>query len=222
MHKTLLRQLQRALGADPVLTPELQELLQLISVTYEGFDKERVLSERSLEISSKELRLLVATLRTILDSVGEGILVLDENQKIAYFNKRFVEIWEIPAEQITAPQTEVVITSVINKVIDTEFLRRIIDQVNSCQGIGNDIRIKLINKSVVAVKSYPQLLEGKNVGKIWSFRDVTKYINFQEEIQEKVATLEQMNKTMVDRELKMIALKEKIALLEQKLGNIQQ
>jgi PAS domain S-box-containing protein len=210
--------MQRALGAHPVLSPKLQDLLQLVSVTYDGFDKERVLSERSLEISSKELRLLVATLRTTLDSVGEGILVIDENQKIAFFNKRFVKIWEIPAEEITPRLTEQVITTMTDKVVDHKFFRQIIDRANSGQEIGNDIRIKLVKNSSVAVKSYPQLLEGKNVGRIWSFRDITKYINFQEEIQDKVITLEQLNKTMVDRELKMIELKGRVEVLEQKLS----
>lgn len=218
MHRTLLRQIQRAFGDSPELGAELQDLLQMVSTTYDDFDKDRVLSERSLEISSKELRLAIAIMRTTLDSVGEGILVIDEDKKISFSNKRFVEIWEIPKEQITPKQTDEVVSAMIGKAADPEFFTQILDKANSGQDIGPDVRMKLLNGSVVATKTYPQLLEGKNVGRIWSFRDVTKYIKFQEEIQEKVTTLEQLNKTMVDRELKMIELKEKLAVLEQKLG----
>lgn len=218
MHKTLLRQIHRALGEDPEIAPEWQELLQMVSITYEDFDKDRILSERSLEISSKELRLAIAIMRTTLDSVGEAILVIDENQKIAYFNKRFVEIWEIPKEQITPHQTEEVITAMIEKSDDPKSFRQIIDSVNGGHEIDTDTTIKLIKQNVIAVKSSPQLLEGKNVGRVWIFRDITKYTRFKEEIQEKVTTLEQLNRTMVDRELKMIELKEKLAALEKKLG----
>lgn len=218
MHKTLLRQIQRAFGDNPAPhSAELQELLQMVSTTYDESDRDRVLIERSLEISSKELRLAVAIMRTTLDSVGEGILVIDENHKIAYFNKRFAELWEIPPEQITGQQTEQVINAMIEKSVDGEFFREIIDKANSGQDIGNDINIKLANHNVFATKTYPQLLEGKTVGRIWSFRNITKYISFQEQIQDKVTALEQLNKTMVDRELKMIELKEKIVALEQKL-----
>lgn len=218
MHKTLLRQIQHALGETPTLSAEWQELLKMVSLTYEEFDKDRILIERSLEISSKELRLAVAVMRTTLDSVGEGVLVVAENQQISYYNKRFVEIWEIPTVEITAHLTEQVITSMINKSLDPKFFREIVDKANSGQEIGNDITIKLNNKNVIAVKSYPQLLEDKNVGRVWSFRDITKYISFQEEIQDKVDTLERLNKTMVDRELKMIELKGKIVELENRLG----
>lgn len=190
----------------------------MVSITYEDFDKDRILSERSLEISSKELRLAIAIMRTTLDSVGEAILVIDENQKIAYFNKRFVEIWEIPKEQITPHQTEEVITAMIEKSDDPKSFRQIIDSVNGGHEIDTDTTIKLIKQNVIAVKSSPQLLEGKNVGRVWIFRDITKYTRFKEEIQEKVTTLEQLNRTMVDRELKMIELKEKLAALEKKLG----
>lgn len=217
MHKTLLRQLQRAFGDNPELSAECQDLLQMVSTTYEDFDKDRILSERSLEISSKELRLAIAIMRTTLDSVGEAILVIDENQKIAYFNKRFVEVWEIPKEHITPHQTDEVIAAMIEKSDDPKSFRQIIDSVNGGHEIDTDTNIKLIKQNVIAIKSSPQLLEGKNVGRIWIFRDITKYTKFKEEIQEKVTTLEQLNRTMVDRELKMIELKEKLTALEQKL-----
>ncbi len=217
MHRTLLRQIQRALGDTPTFSPEWQKLLEMVSVTYEDFDKDRVTIERSLEISSKELRLAVATMKTTLDAVGEAILVVDENKRITYFNKRFAELWEIPTEQIIARQTEQVFSSMVEKSVDQKLFRQIIDQADSGQEIGGDVTIKLHNDAVLATKTYPQLLEGRVVGQIWSFRNITKYISFQEQIQEKVTMLERLNKTMVDRELKMIELKEKIAELENKL-----
>ncbi|KKT78808.1 MAG: hypothetical protein UW75_C0036G0005 [Parcubacteria group bacterium GW2011_GWF2_44_8] len=219
MHKTLLRQMQRVLGADSVLSPKLQDLLQLVSVTYEGFDKERILSERSLEISSKELRLAIAVMKTTLDSVGEGVLVIDENHKIAYHNKQFAEMWEIPTKEITAHLTDQVVDSVISKSADPKLFRQMVDRVCIGEELGNDVTIKLNNKNIIAIRSYPQLLGDKIVGRVWSFRDVTKYLSFQEEIQEKVTELERLNKTMIDREIKMIELKGRVVELEHKLGN---
>ena len=54
MHSILKRQLRKYLGSEKA--PEkYTELFKAISMTYEGFDKDRDLIERSLEISSKEL-----------------------------------------------------------------------------------------------------------------------------------------------------------------------
>ena len=54
MHKTLARQVKRYLGEKPV-PAEFKELLEAINKTYLGFDRDRKLNERSLEISSREL-----------------------------------------------------------------------------------------------------------------------------------------------------------------------
>ncbi|MEZ4179983.1 MAG: hypothetical protein R3B41_00480 [Candidatus Doudnabacteria bacterium] len=55
MHPTLKRQLKHIYG-DPKNTPaNLEELVNAISETYEGFDKDRKMIERSIDISSHEL-----------------------------------------------------------------------------------------------------------------------------------------------------------------------
>ena len=55
-HKLLQRQIKRKLGKDTPLSKEMMELLSSISDSYDHFEKDRKLIERSLELSSKELR----------------------------------------------------------------------------------------------------------------------------------------------------------------------
>ena len=57
MHRTLTRQLRR-LGIDNNTYPEQSQwgqFLKMVENVYEGADRDRYLSERSLEISSNEL-----------------------------------------------------------------------------------------------------------------------------------------------------------------------
>lgn len=54
-HSTLQRQIDKYLGPNFVVTPELAALLDVISKTYIGHDEDRKLIERSLDFSSKEL-----------------------------------------------------------------------------------------------------------------------------------------------------------------------
>jgi two-component system, NtrC family, sensor kinase len=54
-HKLLVRQLRRALGADPTLPPALAPLLQAVSQAYDDADAERSLIERALALMSSEL-----------------------------------------------------------------------------------------------------------------------------------------------------------------------
>jgi PAS domain S-box-containing protein len=51
----LLRQLRKHLGANAIISPELETFLKAVQQAYEGFENDRLLSERSLDISSNEL-----------------------------------------------------------------------------------------------------------------------------------------------------------------------
>jgi len=55
MHSILQRQISRTIGDISALPPKFAELLGLISQTYSNFDDDRTLTQRSLEISSREL-----------------------------------------------------------------------------------------------------------------------------------------------------------------------
>jgi PAS domain S-box-containing protein len=55
--------------------------------------------------------------------------------------------------------------------------------------------------------------DGKIIGILGVYDDITEIKSAQQELGEKVETLERMNRLMVDRELKMIELKEQIAKL---------
>ena len=97
MHRTLVRQLDKYADLTPesVVSP-WKELLSAVSTTYDDFDRDKQLIERSLEISSHELRRLISTLQATLDATNEGILVMDDKGRMANHNKRFTEIWSIP------------------------------------------------------------------------------------------------------------------------------
>lgn len=55
MNKLLERQIRKYLGNATPVSTEFRNLLQAISDSYDGFDQDRSLIERSLELSSKEL-----------------------------------------------------------------------------------------------------------------------------------------------------------------------
>ncbi len=54
-HKILVRQITKSLGNDFEISPDLQKLFDLVSRTYEHFEKDRLLLDRSMQVSSEEL-----------------------------------------------------------------------------------------------------------------------------------------------------------------------
>jgi signal transduction histidine kinase/CheY-like chemotaxis protein len=54
-HRLLQRQIGRYLGPAPVVTPEVQRLLEAVGAAYQQYDNDRRLVDRAMELSSEEL-----------------------------------------------------------------------------------------------------------------------------------------------------------------------
>lgn len=216
MHKTLQRQISRYIEDPSQITQQWQNLLDSISETYDGFDSDRLLIERSLEVSSKELKELVALLQATLDSTDEGIMVVSDKGLLMNHNKRFEEIWQISPEILETRKEMQATEAVLDKVFDPVAFKQYVESARDHPDEATSYVVKFKDGRTIELNSRPELIEQTNVGRVWSSRDITKYLTIEKELTSKVDALERLNKAMVDRELKMIELKKKIKFLEQK------
>lgn len=213
MHKTLLRQLKHSFGELPELSPEWSDLLHSVSETYEDFDRDRLLIERSLEISSTELKELVTLLQATIDSINEGILVLDEKGIMINHNKRFTEIFNVPGTLVKSQPNNEFITNLLSTMEDPETAWKDFDNANKSNADSRHI-VKFKDGRTVESNSKPHIVDGRIVGRVWSFRDITDFLKTENELKVKLSALERLNNAMIDRELKMVELKKQIKLLE--------
>lgn len=80
-HRLLDRQLRRHLGADE-RSPALDALLAAVSDAYAKFDEDRLLLQRSLELSSAELLEANRELKGILDALPDQVLLIDAQDRL--------------------------------------------------------------------------------------------------------------------------------------------
>lgn len=109
-HKSLLRQLKRnQLSTDaPPNDAQWQKFLDMVSKAYQGYDEERYVVERSLDISSKEMQTLYDNLRKtsktelfqqknklslILESLNDGVCELDTQGNILFANQKALSLF---------------------------------------------------------------------------------------------------------------------------------
>ncbi len=90
-----------------------------------------LLQERKRAEEALEFKNLVLT--TQQETSLDGILVVDENGGIISFNRRFVEIWEIPSDVAESKSDERVLQSVMDKLAQPEEFVGKLEQLNEAR-----------------------------------------------------------------------------------------
>ncbi|MEO8217286.1 MAG: PAS domain S-box protein [Acidobacteriota bacterium] len=123
--------------------------------------------------SEEELKHTVSLLRSTLESTYDGILVIDWQGNIVSFNHRFLDMWDLRSEQLTAATSGVVTQHLTRLTKDSEIFETRVQQIIATPKADSFDVIPLQDGRVFERYSTPQLLDGRPVGRVWSFRDVT-------------------------------------------------
>jgi PAS domain S-box-containing protein len=137
---------------------------------------------RAYGSASEALERAHSLLLAALEATADGILVVDLEGRTVAHNRRFLEMWGIPAERMGRDD-------------DEALRRRVLDQVEDPEGFTDRVRalyadrearsadtLRMRDGRVFERYSQPQRLEGEVVGRVWSFRDVTERVAAEEEL----------------------------------------
>jgi signal transduction histidine kinase/ActR/RegA family two-component response regulator len=194
-HRLLARQLRKTLVELPEPGTPLADLLDLVDATYRQADDERALLEHSMDTVSAELddryrrlrealdssrtheRALAETaslLRSAVDSTEDGLLVVDLEGRIALYNRRFVEIWRIPESILERADDDAALEFVLDQLAEPEsFLAKVRALYADRDAESFDL-LRFEDGRVLERYSRPHRMGGATVGRVWSFRDVSK------------------------------------------------
>ena len=136
---------------------------------YRGVGHDVTASKRAEEALRSAVSLLSAT----LDSTADGILVVAADQSISRFNRRFVDMWRIPAAIIDSRDDKHVLGFVLDQVKDpTAFIAKVEELYANPETESFDT-IQFKDGRTFERYSCPQMLGGRPAGRVWSFRDIT-------------------------------------------------
>jgi len=82
MHSLLRRQLKKIFGSPEKIPKDFDEIVKVVNDTYFNFDEDRLMLERSIEISSNELVEANSQMRSIFQAIPDMFLRIDANGKI--------------------------------------------------------------------------------------------------------------------------------------------
>ena len=147
----------------------LTEVHQIRS-TLSGLSDLLTVRNKALE---DELHRYDSLFKTTIESIVEGILVVDSIGKISAFNKEFLQIWHIPDSLSESMDEDKFLAYAVDQLNDPEtFLTRARD-LSRDQSDASFDTIEFKDGRTMECSSKPQKIDGKTVARVLGFRDIT-------------------------------------------------
>ncbi|PTR16203.1 PAS/PAC sensor hybrid histidine kinase [Nitrosospira sp. Nsp2] len=153
-------------------------------------------AKKELEEKAKQLDHSLSILRATIETTTDGILVTDEHGIVLRFNERYLQLWQIPREATGFREHWHLLTFCCKQMKDPQgFLGRAAEIYTSWPPDTYDV-LELIDGTVLERFSKMQFIEEQNVGRVWSFRDITARRRAEEAVRESVDRLRFMADAM--------------------------
>ncbi|MEI6236933.1 MAG: PAS domain S-box protein, partial [Planctomycetota bacterium] len=164
-----VRNLREVVRITPVSTTEWD----LVGVAMDVTEQEQA----EIELQ-KSLSIVSAT----VESTEDGVLVVNRQGEIVFFNSRFAELWGIPEHIILSCDDSRSLDFAMNLLVDPDsFIKRVEEAYAQPEAIFYDI-LKFKDGRVFERHSHPQRSGAENSGRVWVFRDISKRTRMEEQL----------------------------------------
>lgn len=116
----------------------------------------------------------VSLLTAALESTADGIIVVDLNGRITHFNRNFVEMLRIPGSIMETRDQKQVLAFTLAQVKDPEKLTRYVEWNRKNPERESFDLLELKNGRIFERSARPQLINGKIVGTVLTYHEVTE------------------------------------------------
>jgi PAS domain S-box-containing protein len=140
-------------------------------------------AEQALEHKTEELANSLAMMSATLESSSDAILVTDEVGKVICFNQKYVEMWQIPPEVMDLRQHRQILELCGRQFEDSRQYRARVEEIYASSPPESYDLLELADGRVLERFSRIQFVEERNVGRVWSLRDITERKRSEEALQ---------------------------------------
>ncbi len=140
---------------------------------------------RPQQQAEQELEHRLAELRATLESTGDGILVTDLFGRVRNYNHSFVSLWDVPEAVLESPGDQPLFAHMAGCMQNPRGYLQRLQEIHSDPTM--EVRDVLVLQSGRLIERYtqPQTSQGRTLGRVFAFSDVTE----RHEAQKRIETL---------------------------------
>jgi signal transduction histidine kinase/ActR/RegA family two-component response regulator len=136
-------------------------------------EQELLSAKEALELKTQALARSLALMGATLEATWDGILVTDEGGHVTAFNERFAEMWRLPRD-IVSPMDRIQ-AHVAGQFADRQAYLDRIAGIHATAPPESHDALELADGRVFEGFSRIQVVDGRTVGRVWTFRDITEH-----------------------------------------------
>jgi PAS domain S-box-containing protein len=132
-----------------------------------------------------------------IESTIDGILVVDENNRVTHVNRRFADMWRVPPEVLSTKEAGKFVEYVMDQLQEPELFRSRIEQLRRLGGTSTDTLLFKDGRVFERLAS-PLIRQGNVAGRVCSFRDVTERKRIEEALRQATQNAEAANRAKTE------------------------
>lgn len=140
-----------------------------------------------LKIMEDSLQESLSLQKATMESVANGILVVNNQRIVTSYNKKFMEMWNIPSSMLNPGYDTELLDHMMSELKDpSKFRTKTEELYQNPKEISTDT-LEFKDGRVYQRYSQPQLIGNNVTGRVWSFTDLTNLKKTKESLRESVA-----------------------------------
>jgi PAS domain S-box-containing protein len=137
-------------------------------------EQELLDARTALKKKTTELSCSLAMTKATLESTTDAIIAVNAGGTVTDFNQNFAEMWDISREQVDSNTHLGIVDSTGRHFDDPAAFRARIEEIYATSPSETEDVLHLIDGRVIERFSKTQRIKNKQVGRVWSFRDITE------------------------------------------------
>jgi PAS domain S-box-containing protein len=159
--------------ADGATTPVTRRAIRLEPAVHSGALFVVALEDRAAaQRRERELERRLAELQATLDSLTEGVLVVDLQGEIRNFNRRFADLWDLPDDTLLQRADDAVLDWMRRSVVDPAGYMRRLAFIDDAPLLRARDVVELQSGRMLERIAVPQVGLGRPIGRVFTFREV--------------------------------------------------